>query len=186
VFENEQYAYGGRFVYAPARFVAADGTPVEVVFSRQRRSLPFPIAMEDFELDTHIGGYSGQVSTIRNYVSRLRFQKGDAWSAPAPIAVNAPTEFGGYWYFQSMWDRPPNEAPGAGMNYTGLGIGNRNGVHVQLAGCCIMVSGMFFAFYVKPVLKRRRRSPASEARTMMMEGVPPERNVAEQRETVQA
>lgn len=42
------------------------------------------------------------------------------------------------------------------MNYTGLGVGNRNGVHVQLAGCCLAVTGMLFAFYVKPILKRRR------------------------------
>ena len=42
------------------------------------------------------------------------------------------------------------------MNYTGLGIGNRNGVYIQLAGCCLMVTGMIFAFYVKPVIKRRR------------------------------
>ena len=42
------------------------------------------------------------------------------------------------------------------MNYTGLGIGNRNGVWIQLAGCCLMVAGMIFAFYVKPFMKRRR------------------------------
>jgi hypothetical protein len=29
-------------------------------------------------------------------------------------------------------------------------------VYVQLAGCCLAVAGMIFAFYVKPVLKRRR------------------------------
>ena len=46
--------------------------------------------------------------------------------------------------------------PGGGMNFTGLGIGNRHGVYVQLLGCCVSVAGMIFAFYVKPVLKRRR------------------------------
>jgi len=38
-----------------------------------------------------------------------------------------------------------------------LGVGNRVGVHVQLAGCCIAVLGMIYAFYVKPVIKRRRQ-----------------------------
>jgi len=46
------------------------------------------------------------------------------------------------------------------MNYTGLGIGNRHGVYVQLAGCCLSVIGMIFAFYIKPVLVRRRAEVA--------------------------
>ncbi len=156
VFPDEQYHYGGRFAYSPERFRLADGSQAEVIFSRKRAKLPAPIAMEDFALDTHIGGYSGSTSTIRNYVSRLRFFDDGKWSEPTPIAVNHPAEHGGYWYFQSTWDRPPQSDPTAGMNYTGLGVGNRRGVHVQLAGCCIAVSGMIFAFYVKPVLKRRR------------------------------
>ena len=41
------------------------------------------------------------------------------------------------------------------MNYTGVGVGNRNGVYIQLAGTCIAVTGMIFAFYIKPVLRRR-------------------------------
>jgi len=153
---NESYAYAGRFAYMPERFRLADGTAVEVVFSRERRKLPYPIALDEFELDTHLGGYTGAVSTIRNYVSNLRFLDNGQWSQPRTIAVNDPTEYGGYWYFQSMWDRPQNQSPGGGMNYTGLGVGNRHGVYVQLAGCCIAVAGMIFAFYVKPVLKRRR------------------------------
>lgn len=155
-FPNEQYAYSGRFSYTPERFRLADGSVVEVLFSRERRKLPHPIALEDFTLDTHIGGYSGQALTIRNYVSRLEFLDGGQWTEATPIRVNAPTEYGGYWYFQSMWDKPPNNNPSGGMNYTGLGVGNRNGVYIQLTGCCLSVAGMVFAFYVKPVLKRRR------------------------------
>ena len=157
VFPDDEYGYAGKFAYTPAEFKAGDGSTVEVVLSRKRLPLPNPIAMEDFQLDTHLGGFTGSVSTIRNYVSRLRFLDNGRWTEPVPIAVNQPTEYGGYWYFQSTWDRPNSgESPGGGMNFTGLGIGNRHGVYVQLAGCCIAVAGMIFAFYVKPVLKRRR------------------------------
>ncbi len=156
VFPNEQYAYRGRFGFAPERFRKPDGSTVEVVFSRQRRVLPAPIALEAFELVTHLGGYTGSTSTIRNYVSRLRFQDKGQWTEPVSIAVNHPTDFGGYWYFQSTWDKPSAGDPNGGMNYTGLGVGNRRGVYVQLVGCCLAVVGMIFAFYVKPVLKRRR------------------------------
>ncbi len=154
---NEDYAYGGRFAYYPERFRLPDGEIVEVLFSRERRALPNAIALDSFELDTHVGGYSGAVSTIRNYESGLRFYQNNAWTDESRlISVNQPTDFGGYWYFQSSWDKPPSNNPSAGMNYTGLGIGNRNGVYIQLFGCCLMAIGMIFAFYVKPVLKRRR------------------------------
>lgn len=152
---SEDYTYDGRFAYTPERFMLDDGRIVEVLFSRERAPLPAAIGLDDFALDTHIGGYEGSISSIRNYVSKLRFWDGE-WSEPASIAVNSPTDFGGFWYFQSMWDKPPREAPTDGMNYTGLGVGNRNGVHIQLFGCVLSVVGMFFAFYVKPVLKRRR------------------------------
>ncbi len=157
VFPNGQYAYSGRFTYAPEHFHLPDGDRLEVIFSRERRKLPNPIALEDFALDTHVGGYTGQALTIRNYVSTLKFLDNGQWTTATPIRVNAPTEYGGYWYFQSMWDKPPTGDPTGGMNYTGLGVGNRNGVYIQLAGCCISVVGMLFAFYVKPILKRRRR-----------------------------
>ncbi len=39
--------------------------------------------------------------------------------------------------------------------YTVLGVGNRHGIYTQLAGCTIAVFGMLYAFYVKPVIKRR-------------------------------
>lgn len=155
-FPDERYAYAGRFAYAPEQIRLADGTDVEVLFSRERRQLPSAIGLDSFALDTHLGGYTGQALTIRNYVSALRFRDGDQWTDPQQIRVNGPTEHGGYWYFQSMWDKPPSSDPNGGMNYTGLGVGNRNGVYVQLAGCCLSVAGMLFAFYVKPVLKRRR------------------------------
>ncbi len=153
---NEQYAYGGRFRYDPTRYRMADGKEIEVIFSRRRQPLPYPVVLDNFELDTHLGGYTGASMTIRNYVSTLRFQNQGQWTKPTDIRVNDPTSYGEYWFFQSIWDRPSPSNPAGGMNYTGLGVGNRHGVYIQLAGCCLSVIGMCFAFYVKPVLKRRR------------------------------
>ncbi|RME38836.1 MAG: hypothetical protein D6788_06625, partial [Planctomycetota bacterium] len=161
---SDDYAYAGRFRYAPVTFRAPDGTTVEVMFSRERLPLPAPVALEDFQLDTHIGGYTGQALTIRNYISKLRFLKDGKWTEPRTVRVNGPTEFGGYWYFQSMWDKPPNGMPQGGMNYTGLGVGNRNGVYVQLFGASLAVAGMIFSFYIKPVL--RRKEEAREAQRL--------------------
>jgi hypothetical protein len=58
VFPDAQYAMGGRFAYSPAVF-QTDAGPVEVLLSRKRMPLANPIAMEDFMLDTHLGGFTG-------------------------------------------------------------------------------------------------------------------------------
>ncbi len=157
---NPQYGYPGRLPYRPIEFDLPDGKRVEVLFSRQRRRLPAPIALEDFVLHSQIGGYSGSNLTVRNWESRLRFWDGDKWSDDVSrVSVNSPTGHGGFWYFQSAWDPPPCDDLSAGMNYTVLGVGNRNGVYIQLLGCCVAVAGMIFAFYVKPILRRRRQEP---------------------------
>ena len=75
------------------------------------------------------------------------------------MSSNNPATMGGFWFFQSTWDPPARGY--AGMNYTGAGVGNRNGVYIQLAGTVIAVSGMLFAFYVKPIIRRNRQNRAS-------------------------
>ncbi len=149
-----------RYWLTPSTLTLADGTALEVLFSRQREPLPAPVALETFELTTEVGGFSGQSSSIRNYTSVVRFQEaGGTWGAPERLSVNEPVEFDGMSFFQSQWD-PPEEArqggmASAGLNYTVLGVGNRHGVWVQLIGCIVACLGMMYAFYVKPVIKRR-------------------------------
>ena len=78
------------------------------------------------------------------------------------MSMNKPIEHDGLWFFQSQWDPPiiasrNGGLPSKGLGYTVLGVGNRNGVYTQLLGCVIAVVGMIYAFYVKPLIKRRRR-----------------------------
>jgi len=157
-FADEDYAASGRFSYLPSRFSTSKGD-VEVLFSRHREKLPAPIALDNFTLDAHLGGYTGSALTIRNYLSQLTFFDGGKWTPPVEISVNQPTAFGGLHYFQSSWDPPDERGGGSGMSFTGLGIGNRNGVGVQLAGCCMAVVGMIFAFYIKPLIRRKGQGP---------------------------
>jgi hypothetical protein len=150
-----------RFRFEPTIVRLSDGRQVEMLFSRQRVRLPAPVVLDDFELTEHIGGYTGQTTSIRNWTSIVRFAAEDGWSAPVDVSVNEPRENAGFWYFQSQWDPPTapagaGDSGSAGLNYTVLGVGNREGVNVQLAGCIIAVIGMIYAFYVKPAIKRRR------------------------------
>ena len=163
VFESDREALR-RAPFEPRTVRLADGREVEVLFSRQRLPLKADVALDEFVLSSHIGGFTGAQGSIRDYRSRLRFRDdGGAWSDTVDVSVNNPVEHRGLWFFQAQWD-PPDSRPregevmSAGLNYTVLGVGNREGVYIQLLGCCIAVAGMIYAFYVKPVIKRRRQA----------------------------
>ena len=156
---DRTYVYPGRIGYQSEWVELPGGRRVELLFSRERMALGTEVALDAFELPTHAGGYTGQAATVRDYISRVTFHDGEQWSPLQTVKNNQPTEHAGWWYFQAFWD-PPEGVGSGGMNYTGLGVGNRRGVYVQLAGTVIAVLGMLYAFYVKPILKRRRRDAA--------------------------
>ena len=169
-----------RSPFEPRTVRLADGREVEILFSRQRVPLGTKISLEEFVLTAHVGGFTGRQGTIRDYMSLVRFKDEDdaSWSTPVEVSVNDPIEHDGLWFFQAQWDPPDTDPaegqrPSAGLNYTVLGVGNRNGVYTQLFGCCVSVLGMIYAFYVKPVIKRRRQEEvlAGLARGRGVEGV---------------
>jgi hypothetical protein len=151
-----------RYPFNPSVFRTADGREIEVLFSRQREPLPAPAALEEFRLTSHVGGYTGEQSTIRDYTSFVRFMTPEGPTSAQSVSMNAPIYHGGFAFYQAFWDPPIpprglSDMGSKGMNYTVLGVGNRQGVWVQLSGCIIAVIGMIYAFYVKPAIKRRRR-----------------------------
>ncbi len=154
---SETLSLGGLTRHEPWLYTAADGRQIEITFGRQRRDLPAPVVLEEFILTSHIGGFTGQSSQIRNWTSELKFLPEDGEPVRREISVNNPKQFGGYAYFQSFWDAPRPNQFSAGMAFTGLGIGNREGVWTALIGSCVSVIGMIYTFYVKPIIRRRRR-----------------------------
>ncbi|RKY21890.1 MAG: hypothetical protein DRQ55_02915 [Planctomycetota bacterium] len=159
-----------RYWYQPTQVRLSDGRVIELLLSRERLPLPDPVVLDDFVIASHVGGFTGRTSSILNWTSSVRFGDGaDGWGEAMEVSVNAPSEHAGLWYFQAQWDPPtgpmsPGDPGSEGLNYTVLGVGNRVGVGVQLLGSCIAVLGMLYAFYVKPILiKRRRRSAAAGA-----------------------
>ncbi len=150
---DEQYSVPDRleFRYQPTLCKLPDGTEVELLFSRRSERLPAVMALEDFELKVHTGGFvSGNTASVRDFISRLRPFKGGEWQPEITTSLNDPATYDDLSYFQAEWD-PGN------MAFTGLGVGNRDGVYIQLLGTCIAVFGMIYVFYVKPVIKRRRQ-----------------------------
>jgi hypothetical protein len=163
--ENASLAAPGLGRYNPTSVMLSDGSIVDVIFTRVSMPLANAVALDDFRLTTHVGGYSGDVSSIRDWTSQLRFwdDTDQQWSKDLSVASNQPAEYNGFRYFQAFWDAPPRQMRGTqaeagGLNFTGLGVGNRRGVGIQLAGTIIACIGMMYAFYVKPIIKRRRRA----------------------------
>lgn len=172
VFDDTSFMYHGRFRRDAAEFSLPGGRRVEVIFGRERMPLPAPVQLDDFRLVSHVGGFTGEMASIRDWESVLRFvqppkREGEPYqfTYAMTVRVNEPVEFAGMRFFQAMWDPPQaprfeGDVSTAGLNFTGLGVGNRRGVMTQLAGCTLMVAGMLYAFYVKPEVKRRRRERA--------------------------
>ncbi len=71
-------------------------------------------------------------------------------------SLNHPIYFnGGRWlFFQAAYD------PNVPHTWTQLGVGNRPAVRVMEAGCGLIVAGLLYAFYLKPVIIRRMKERA--------------------------
>ena len=148
-----------RFRYQPTVMTMPDGRMIELMYSRRSAPLPSNIELTGFDVASHIGGFTGEVSSVLNWISNIRFED-EAGEQYASVSVNDPRERQGYWYFQAQWDPPEpasaGQAGSPGLNYTILGVGNRNGVYTMLFGSVLSVIGMLYAFYVKPMIRRRK------------------------------
>ena len=72
------------------------------------------------------------------------------------VETNQTATVGRYTLFQSGASRDH-------WSYTILGVGTREAVGTQLLGCILIALGALYAFYVKPIIKRRRAAAALEA-----------------------
>ncbi|UCF66570.1 MAG: hypothetical protein JSV80_12355 [Acidobacteriota bacterium] len=153
--EYSHYAHPSIIGFFPQPVTLPDGRRIELLYSRETREMPTAVALEAFRLET----YPGQMRE-RDYISLVRFRQDDGWSGVEEIRSNQPTSHDGWWFFQSTWDPPRPQLGHAGLNYTGLGVGNRNGVLIMLLGSAMTVLGTLYAFYLKPVLIKRHRDAA--------------------------
>ena len=167
-FEDDQRAQPNRFTWRPRAITLSDGRRLWLMYSRWRDPLPSPVALDRFVLKTYPGG-----DRPSDFVSLLRFERDGKWSPIREVKSNQPKRHGDLWYFQSQWD-PGTQA------YTILGVGNRNGVGAMLGGVILSIAGMAWAFYIKPVIKRRRRNgDANGAGTQESESQPVQLDGAE-------
>lgn len=123
------------------------GRDVAFIYGRKRNALPATIVLE--ELDTQY--YPGQ-RQAREWTSHFRYQTAGSDEVHEGKAfLNNTYTIGNWTLFQSA-------AASDGSSWTVLGVGNRNGVLIQLIACGLISLGMVYAFAVKPILKKRRNA----------------------------
>jgi hypothetical protein len=135
-----------------------DGTTLQLQLGNTRLQLPAKLTLRKFELVPYRGGDASANSMMRDFRSTLTVldpKTGEDYTAVAHM--NNPVYFGGgsWLFFQAQFD--PQQ------RYTVLGVGNRPGVWMMMTGFIMVVVGLMYAFYLKPVIIRRMKQNALAA-----------------------
>lgn len=118
--------------------------------------LPARLTLERFDAVPYDGMGSTGSSLMRDFCSTLTIEDHRTGEKTTDVAhMNHPVYFGdGSWlFFQAQWDPE-------GQRWTILGVGNRPGVPVMIGGCVMIVAGVLYAFYAKPLIIRRMKEKA--------------------------
>jgi hypothetical protein len=69
--------------------------------------------------------------------------------------MNSPVYFddGRWLFFQAAWD--PD-----GQKFSIIGVGTRPAVNIMLCGCVMIFGGLFYAFWIKPVIIANMKAKA--------------------------
>jgi hypothetical protein len=120
--------------------------------------LPAQLTLDRFDAVPYAGMGASGSSLMRDFCSTLTIEDNQTHEKSTDVAhMNHPVYFanGAWLFFQAQWD--PD-----GQRWTILGVGNRPGVWVMIAGCVMIVSGVLYAFYAKPLIIRRMKRKALE------------------------
>ena len=115
------------------------------------RPLPASLTLKNFEL-VHYPGGQGDNGPYRDFRSTLQIRDESGETSVAVASDNNPVYYdGGRWiFFQAGYD------PEA--RFSVIGVGNRPGVGIMITGCVMIVAGLLYAFYVKPIITRRLKA----------------------------
>ena len=125
---------------------------VGLLLATTRRDLPSTLTLTQFEPVK----YPGAVHTYADYISTLRAQDpGSSESRTLVTHLNSPASDHGLFYFQAAWDGDDRAAPE--KRFSVIGVGNRPGIPVMIAGAILIVLGIGYAFYAKPLLLKWKK-----------------------------
>ncbi len=125
-----------------------DGVEYELVYSRAERDLGTTLVPGRLKTEFFPGRRGA-----RTWQSDFFVQAGDTLR-PAMVRTNQTFAVNNWTLFQS----------GAARDHWGwtiLGVGNRRGIWPMMLGCVLITVGCWYAFYIKPILKRRAAAAAA-------------------------
>jgi len=156
-FADEPIEWSGPIIRIPG----SSGT-IQMTLGHTRRGLPAEITLDRFETVPYPGATGGQ-AIMRDFKSHLSIKDLTTDVAVQGVAhMNHPVYYpdhflGRQWlFYQAQWDPE-------GQRFSVLGVGNRPGVWLMIAGCVMILIGLLYAFYLKPVIIRRMKRKAIEA-----------------------
>ncbi len=134
--------------------------PLQVQLGYTRRPLPVRLSLDGFTLVPYPGAPADAPNTMYlDFISTVTMTELDSGTSTTEKAhMNHPIYYGdGDWlFFQATYDPSPEHA------WTGLGIGNRPARGLMWSGFIMIVIGLAYAFYLKPVIIRRMKQKAIE------------------------
>jgi len=146
-------AQGSRLEREPTLLKVPGVGLLKMVLSTTRRSLPSLLTLTQFDLKK----YAGASDFIEDYTSTVRVVDRDTHAEKTVVAhLNSPAEDHGQYLFQAQWDGIADAPPA--KRFTVLGVGNRPGIRVMVTGAILMVIGVLYSFYIKPILLNKRRA----------------------------
>jgi hypothetical protein len=118
------------------------------------RPMPAALRLKNFEMVPYAGALATANSLFRDFRSTLELTDPDGDTQTQVASLNSPVYYdhGNWIFFQAGYD--PD-----GQSST-IGVGNRPGVNIMLAGCIMIVAGLLYSFYVKPIVIRRMKQAA--------------------------
>jgi hypothetical protein len=127
--------------------------PLQLQLGYTCKQLPAQLTLKNFEL-VHYPGGQGDNGPYRDFRSTLEVTDPSGEQSIQVASLNSPVYFdGGRWiFFQAGYD--PD-----GKSST-IGVGNRPGVTLMISGCVLIVIGLMYAFYLKPIVIRRMKAAA--------------------------
>ncbi len=127
-----------------------EGPAWELLYSRLPHDLGAWLTPNALHVNFFPGRQSVESWRSDFWVSATR----DGERKPAFVQTNQTHGLGAWTLFQSG-------AAEDHWSYTILGVGNRLGISPMLLGCVMITLGSMYAFYIKPVLRRRRLAAAA-------------------------
>jgi hypothetical protein len=132
--------------------------PFQVQLGYTRRPLPARLSLDRFNLVPYPGAPADAPGTMyKDFVSTVTLTDNKTGESYTDVAkMNHPIYYnGGDWlFFQATFDSSQDHL------WTGLGIGNRPARGIMWAGFIMIVVGLFYAFYLKPVIVRAMKEKA--------------------------